>query len=200
MRRSFISVVVLTAAIGLPAAAAAQADEQTATTSTSTTTQSSKTAADERAGLGMPARTNVQIELTISDQTGSGPVEKKTISLIAASGTWGKIRAAGVARPNSTTGNVPVGLNVDARPFLVGTGVHVELTIGYNPLSAQSIEAYDPDKTGRSGMPPSQVRPTELNQSLTVVLQSGKPLIVSQAADPVSDRKIIVEVKATILK
>ncbi len=30
-----------------------------------------------------------------------------------------------------------------------------------------------------------------------MVLQSGKPLIVSQAADPVSDRKVIVEVKAT---
>jgi hypothetical protein len=39
-----------------------------------------------------------------------------------------------------------------------------------------------------------------MNQSLTVILQSGKPLIVSQAADPVSDRKVVVEVKATILK
>jgi hypothetical protein len=33
-----------------------------------------------------------------------------------------------------------------------------------------------------------------------VVLQSGKPLIVSQAADPVSERKVLVEVKATVLK
>ena len=32
------------------------------------------------------------------------------------------------------------------------------------------------------------------------MLQSGKPLVVSQAADPVSDRKVIVEVKATVLK
>jgi hypothetical protein len=39
-----------------------------------------------------------------------------------------------------------------------------------------------------------------MNQSLTVVLQSGKPLMISQAADPVSDRKVNVEVKATILK
>ena len=35
---------------------------------------------------------------------------------------------------------------------------------------------------------------------MTVVLQSGKPMIVSQAADPVTDRKIVVEVVATILK
>lgn len=200
MRKSFLCVVVLAAAIGMPLAAAAQSDEQTATTSTTTKTQSSKTDTDDHGTPGVPARTNVQIELTISDQTGSSPVEKKTVSLIAASGTWGKIRAAGVARPNSATGNVPVGLNVDARPFLVGGLVHVELTIGYNPLSAQSIEAYDPQKSDRAAYTASQIRPTELNQSLTVVLQSGKPLIVSQAADPVSDRKIIVEVKATILK
>jgi hypothetical protein len=33
-----------------------------------------------------------------------------------------------------------------------------------------------------------------------VVQQSGKPLIISQAADPINDRMMIVEVKATILK
>jgi hypothetical protein len=33
-----------------------------------------------------------------------------------------------------------------------------------------------------------------------VILQNGKPLIISQSADPVSDRKVVVEVKATILK
>ena len=43
-------------------------------------------------------------------------------------------------------------------------------------------------------------RPSGVNQSQTVVLQSGKPLIISQAADPVSDRKVVVEVKATVLK
>jgi hypothetical protein len=32
------------------------------------------------------------------------------------------------------------------------------------------------------------------------VLTSGKPLVLSQAADPLSDRKITVEVRADILK
>ena len=209
MRSSFVAIVVLAAALGLPFTAVAQPDEQTATTP-----KPSKAAADAdqaptplrtpvpaRAPGPFKALSNVQIELTISDQTGSGPVEKKTVSMIAASGTWGKIRAAGVARPNSATGNVPVGLNVDARPFVDQDGVvQVELTIGYNPLSQLAIEAYDPQKSDRASYTASQIRPTELNQSLTVVLQSGKPLIVSQAADPVSDRKIIVEVKATVLK
>lgn len=209
MRTSFVSVVVLTAAIGLPLAAAAQPDtavapgDRVATSeqgaSTSTTTRSSKPGSESRDQAATPApaqspaslkgRSNVQIELTITDQTGSGPVEKKTVSMIAASGTWGKIRASGVARPNERGGpGIPVGLNVDARPFVFPEGVvQVELTIGYNPLGSQPAET-------------SPLRPTDLNQSLTVVLQNGKPLVVSQAADPIIDRKIIVEVKATVLK
>jgi hypothetical protein len=39
-----------------------------------------------------------------------------------------------------------------------------------------------------------------LNENITLILESGKPTIVSQAADPTSDRKITVEVTATILK
>jgi hypothetical protein len=201
MRSSLVSVVVLAAALGLPCTAAAQPDEQTATTQKPAESARATPAPEPEPPKGVPARTNVQIELTISDQTGTGPVEKKIVSMIAASGTWGKIRAAGVARPNSATGNVPVGLNVDARPFVMGAGVvQLELTIGYNPLSQLAIEAYDPQKSDRGSNSASQIRPTELNQSLTVVLQNGKPLNVSQAADPVSDRKIIVEVKATVFK
>jgi hypothetical protein len=41
---------------------------------------------------------------------------------------------------------------------------------------------------------------TEIRQNLRVVLENGKPLMVSQSADPVGDRKVTVEVTATILK
>ena len=36
--------------------------------------------------------TNVQIELTLTDQIGTAAPEKKTVSMIVASGNWGKIR------------------------------------------------------------------------------------------------------------
>jgi hypothetical protein len=39
-----------------------------------------------------------------------------------------------------------------------------------------------------------------INEMLTVLLQCGKPLIVTQAADPSVDRKVAVEVTATVLK
>jgi hypothetical protein len=201
MRSPFVPVVVFAVVIGMPLSAAGQGSGSgsgsgATKTTTSTSTSKAETEWYEQAktqvSVPSPAsiklKSNVQIELTISDQTGKGPIEKKTVSMIAASGTWGKIRASGVAGLNERTGLVNVGLNVDARPFVFPDGlVQLELTIGYNPLGPPPVDS-------------ARVRPTELNQSMTVSLTDGKPLIVSQAADPVSDRKIIVEVKATILK
>jgi hypothetical protein len=132
---------------------------------------------------------NVQIEFTISDQTGSGNPDKKTVTMIAADGTMGRVRSyAGAQSPRTGGPPVPVSLNVDARPrILGGDGVQIELTIEYRPLPASTQSK-------------PEVETSMLNQSMTVILQSGRPLIVSQAADPVTDRKIVVEAKATVLK
>ena len=125
--------------------------------------------------------TNVQVELTLTDQLGTGTPQKKTVSMIVSSGSLGKIRNTA-----ARVGPTQIGLNVDARPFVSVEGpIRLELTLYYYPPQGDTT---DPGT------------PTELNQQLTVVLQSGKPLVVSQAADPVSDRKVIVEVKATVLK
>jgi hypothetical protein len=133
--------------------------------------------------------TNVQIELTLSDQLGSAAPDKKTVSMIASSGNWGKIRSAGTIRPQGDA-PYPVVLNVDARPFVSVDGpVQLELTLEYYPMKDAGQE-----KEG------AKQRPSGINQSQTVILQSGKPLIVSQAADPISDRKVTVEVRATVLK
>ena len=106
--------------------------------------------------------------------------------MVVSSGSWGKIRSAGV-RPTPGEAPAVVDLNVDARPMVSVDGpIQLELTLAYYP-------------PGNQNSLPSQ-KPTGLNQSLTVVLQSGKPLVISQAADPVSDRKIVVEVRATVLK
>jgi hypothetical protein len=136
-----------------------------------------------------PKQVNVQLEFTITDQTGSGAPDKKTVSMIAADGTMGRVRSyAGAQSPRTGGPPVPVSLNVDARPrILSGDGVQIELTIEYRPLPAASQSK-------------PEVETSMLNQSLTVILQNGRPLIVSQAADPLTDRKIVVEAKATVLK
>jgi hypothetical protein len=40
----------------------------------------------------------------------------------------------------------------------------------------------------------------DIRQSLVLIFDSGKSLVISQATDPISDRRVTVEVTATILK
>ena len=187
-------ILALAVSVLLPTAATGQ--DQAANTGSSAVSQNASPKEQAKAEpalkpLAVRSRANVRVDLTISDQTGSGPVEKKQVTLIAAEESWGKIRTNAATKAQDITAGgpvTPIRLNVDARPFLNYSGaIQLELTIDYNPLGPMSKET-------------AQLRPTEINQSMTVVLQSGKPMVVSQAADPVTDRKIIVEVVATIVK
>src|SRR5688572_24623912 len=183
MHRFAVLLVVLTLVAGTASAQNEQTTSSATTQTTAVTTQS------KGEGARFATRSNVRIELTISDQRADGPNEKKQVSMIVSETSWGKIRTHATTRPPSPTAgpNMDVALNVDARPFINAAGnIQLELVVNYNPL----------DETNKAGL----VRPTELNQSLTVILQSGKPLVVAQAADPMVDRKMIVEVVATILK
>ena len=56
-----------------------------------------------------------------------------------------------------------------------------------------SLEYTPQDAPDRPPQPP-------LQESVTALLDDGKTLLVSQSADPASDRKVRVELKATILK
>lgn len=127
---------------------------------------------------------NVQVEITISDQIGTTAPEKKVVSLLAADQTTGRVRAnANASRAN--VGMVGTLLNVDARPIVLDNDrILLELTVVYTPLRETSVTQ----------------SPTNLEESMHVILQNGKPLTISQAADPISDRRMTVEVKATILK
>jgi hypothetical protein len=66
------------------------------------------------------------------------------------------------------------------------TAVRLGLTFEYTP-SPDQIE-------------PRVSHPAQLNESMTVLLHDGRKLMVSQSADPATDRKVTVEVTATILK
>jgi hypothetical protein len=193
--KNALLIAVCLAAVCTPSVAAAQAAQQPKSPAPVAAdvekTQAIKTKIDEAQPNPRFVRTltNVQIELTLSDQTGSNPADKKTVNMVVSSGHWGKVRSAATVFAIGEPQYV-VELNVDARPLVSVEGpVQLELTFVYAPLKGPG----DPREGARQ-------RPSGINQSQTVVLQSGKPLIVSQAADPVSDRKVVVEVKATVLK
>ena len=104
--------------------------------------------------------------------------------MIIQSGSSGRIRTANVLNQKW-----PVNLNVDASTTAYLNGiVRVNVTFEYSPAPAKAPSG---DTTGP---------PPNLNESISVILLDGKPLIVSQSADPVTSRKVTVELTATILK
>lgn len=147
---------------------------------------------------------NVRLDITINDQSAGGKPAKKSITMLIADRGDGRVRSTGTltqewVQPGMVSPDGkplvsvrPVGevqLNVDASvEMLEADRIRTRLTIEYTPGGS------DPLPAG------SAVTRSPLNQSVTVILTNGKPLVITQAADPLSDRKITVEVTATILR
>ena len=142
-----------------------------------------------------PLPVNIKIEVSITDQSGNNPPAKKTVSMVVGDRQRNSIRSSANV-PVKVLGNPNnfnyrnVTINVDAHPTIVQkepTKLSLDLGLQYQPKSGGGQEDLEP------GM-------ASLNESMSLILESGKAMIVSQAADPTSDRKITVEVIATILK
>jgi hypothetical protein len=141
---------------------------------------------------GLPAvSANVKLDLMIVD-TYTGAPTKKTVSMLILNGSNGMVRTSNILAGSK------VGLNVDAAVMIHQGGlITVRLTFEYTP--AQTLNAQS-EAAEKQGLAQPTSRPAEIHESLTVLLQDGKPLLVSQSADPATDRKVTVEVTAAILK
>jgi hypothetical protein len=134
---------------------------------------------------------NVKVELQITEDGGATPAVKKNITVVVGDFSSGYVREQG-ATARTTAPGAPVPfqelpmqrpLNFDVRPqILPGGKIRLTCTIQY------------------TASPASDGRSTDIKQNLVLVLESGKPLVVSQATDPVTDRRVTVEVTATTLK
>ena len=128
---------------------------------------------------------NLRLEFTVTDQIGNAPPVKKTITMNVADGESGRIRTnAEVYRRNAATTIVP--LSVDASPEIDGNRIRLRASLEYQLLK-------DPEPDLPAGK-------TSITQSVTAILSDGVSTILSQSADPLTDRKVTLEVKATIVK
>ena len=159
---------------------------------------------------------NVKVEVTITYQVGNAAPVKRMATLMVADQGRGSLRSGNQVAVPSTTfvpttqamkpeGSAPappspltsftyksVGLNLDAnRVYIQGNKTRMELSVEFSAIDEKPADG--------SGRPPSF--PT-FSQNLTLVLESGKPVIVGQSSDVVDnvERKQTVEVKATILR
>ena len=125
---------------------------------------------------------NVKVDLSITEDGGGGPPIKKNVSAVAGDGYNGSVREMATVPPPANF----IPLNLDAYPTILSTGkIRLQCSVQY-----QSSQSREP------GNRPS----TDIKQNFVVILESGKPLVVTQATDPITDRKVTVEVTATILK
>jgi hypothetical protein len=134
---------------------------------------------------------NVRVDLTITDQRGGNPIFKKTVTVVTADGMGGFIRSTARYRE---IGDVP--LNVDTQPRLLPDGkIRVSVNLQYD-LPA-NVDPSDIKNEERRAGPLTK---TSIHENLSLVLESGKPIVAAQSADPVGDRQVTIEVKATILR
>jgi hypothetical protein len=139
--------------------------------------------ASRRAGQAI----NVKVDVTITDQRGSAVPVKKTVSVVVADSYSGRIRSSA-----DSSGGFNMPLNVDAEPQILADGkIRLMLNLQYDLPTLSGNET--PTRVG-------EIRRTQLQENLPLILENGKSMVVAQSADPIGDRQVTVEVKATILK
>jgi hypothetical protein len=128
----------------------------------------------------------LRLEFTLTDQIGTAPPVKKTITMNVADGESGRIRTnAEVHRKNAAPTVVP--LSVDAYPQIEAGKIRLRASLEYQLLKDEP----------EPGVPAGK---TSITQSVTTILADGVAAILSQSADPLTDRKVTLEVRATIVK
>ncbi len=182
MKRGYMTLVVILLTGGL---AVAQENGQEKETERATEKAKAVNITRSTSDTGQPV--NIRLDITITDQQASGAPVVKTLTTLVADNWQSRVRTEGSTF--MSPGNAsPIALNLDARPRIMNNTrdrILLMMTIEYRPSGMDT-------KPGSSA--------TTLNQSLQVILQDGQPLMISQSADPNSDRKVKLEVKATILK
>jgi hypothetical protein len=140
---------------------------------------------------------NVRVEATIRDDRPGSNIVTKVVSVAVADGEEGRVRT--IVMPK---GAHAAPLNVDVRPIVQSNGrIFVRLALQYDLDHAPADDAEaasQPDKAPIVVIGPAGR--SSVNETIAIVLEDGKPMIVTQSADALTDRKVTVEVKATVLK
>ena len=141
---------------------------------------------------------NIRVDATITESRGEETLGRKVISVTLRDGDTGSVRSSALV-PQPKFGGAPdeqgsltrAPLNMDATVFLrEGGRVLARVTLEFNRGSVD---------IGSSGAQRAAFD-SGIRQSVSVMLENAKPLVVAQSADPEGDRRVTLELKATILK
>jgi hypothetical protein len=133
---------------------------------------------------------NVRIDIKLTDRRGTAEPAVRQVSMIVADRKNGMIRAtdgptSALAMPEGV--GSAIALNVDANPIIEdGNRIRLQLSLEYKVQD---------EAAGGKSFPVRGMR-----QNINVVAESGRPLEVADSSDPLGDRRVAVEVTATIVK
>jgi|SoiMethySBSTD1v2_1073268.scaffolds.fasta_scaffold00538_22 hypothetical protein len=134
---------------------------------------------------------NVRFEIAITDTGGPKPVTKVVSVTVADNGASGSIRSIGrldgqivPATPGIVTpGSFPLNLDVRGVTGYDDGSVRASVNVEYQPYVADA-----------------KTQPGAITASATAVFQDGRKVQILQSTDPLTDRRTMVDVTATILK
>jgi hypothetical protein len=118
---------------------------------------------------------NIRLDVSVTDQGDAAASPSKTLMVMLADRATGRTRGAFEDR----------NISVDATPRIVDGRIRLQLTV----------------ESRGHGIPGKPNEPTLFWQnSFALLLDSGKPTLAFETVDPVTKRKLTIEVKATIQK
>ncbi len=133
----------------------------------------------------------VKVEFTITDQLGARAPTKKTMTMTIGAGEFSRIRTTATYAKKVANSNTfsfsEAPLSIDARPEVDGNKIALDFTLEYKLSDDPVVE----------GAPGGS---TSVSERLFAVLESGVPSVIAQSSDAMSDRKVTIEVRATIVK
>jgi hypothetical protein len=153
----------------------------------------------------LPTR-NVKVDVTITDQTGTGAAMKKVVSLVVADGRSSSVRSMTqmATQRRETETSIPINdyrnlpLNIDTYVSITAEQ-RVLLELKFNYGSVHRV-ARTPAATAEAAGGQADLTFGEITENLWTLLNVGEPVVVSRSADASSDRTVTVEVKAEIVK
>jgi hypothetical protein len=125
------------------------------------------------------------LDIKLTERHATGEPAVRIVTLTVADRKNGMIRASAGTQPSGDAFR-PAALNVDASPWIDDGKIRLNFGLEYN------VTELSPNPTG---LPLRAIR-----EQMVVILESGRPLVVTDSADPVSDRRLQVEVTATIVR
>jgi hypothetical protein len=122
---------------------------------------------------------NIQLAILLTDQIDGKTVAEEPVQLLLADRQLGRLRRRQPA-------NVDKNFEVDVTPEIVGSRVRVAMTVSYNSTSAAE--------------PRDQAHTTLFVETFTTFLDVGKPSNIVELHGDTANRRVTLQVTATIIK